>query len=164
MAEIEQNVNEEVVTPSPEEVLMQMKENMVPKEEAQKWQQKYNELFRSVANGTFSGEDKKGPTEEELKAKFVENVQELGNIDKFMSDKDQINKLLEFDDYLVSNGRNSCFLPQKSDITSDDISRANRMRSFLETAVSQESDAQMSSWTADHLDEPVPTGGRSRMI
>ena len=34
MAENEQNVNEEVVTPSPEEVLVQMKENMVPKEEA----------------------------------------------------------------------------------------------------------------------------------
>lgn len=163
MADNEQIMNEEV-TPSPEEVLVKMKETMVPKEEANKWQKKYNDLFQSVANGTFSGEDKKGPTEEELKTKFVENVRELGDIDKIMSDRDQITKLLEFDDYLVTHGRNSCFLPQKSDISSDDINRANRLRSFLETAVSQESDALMSSWTADHLDEPVPSGGRSRMI
>ena len=162
MEENEKIVEEESM--SPEEVLVKMKENLVPKEEAAKWQKKYNDLFQSVANGSFSGEDTKGPTEEELKTKFVENVRELGDIDKIMSDREQITKLLEFDDYLVTHGRNSCFLPQKSDISSDDINRANRLRSFLETAVSQESDALMSSWTADHLDEPVPSGGRSRMI
>ena len=87
MAENEQNVNEEVVTPSPEEVLVQMKENMVPKEEAQKWQQKYNELFRSVANGTFSGEDKSDePTEEQLKEAFVDNVKVLSNTNRFLED------------------------------------------------------------------------------
>ena len=78
--ENENNIpNEEVVTPSPEEVLVQMKENMVPKEEAQKWQQKYNELFRSVANGTFSGEDKvPEKTEEEKKADFEGNITDNG--------------------------------------------------------------------------------------
>ena len=166
MAENEQNVNEEVVTPSPEEVLVQMKENMVPKEEAQKWQQKYNELFRSVANGTFSGEDKSDePTEEQLKASFVDNVKVLSNTDGFLEDRDQVKRLLEFDDYLTSHGRNSCFLPRKSNISSDDINRATRLRQFLETAVSMESDAQMASWTADHLeDDSVPSVSGSRML
>lgn len=166
MAENEQNVNEEVVTPSPEEVLVQMKENMVPKEEAQKWQQKYNELFRSVANGTFSGEDKSDePTEEQLKAAFVDNVKVLSNTDGFLEDRDQVKRLLEFDDYLTSHGRNSCFLPNKSNLSSDDINRASRLRQFLETAVSMESDAQMASWTADHLeDDSVPSVSGSRML
>lgn len=166
MAENEQNVNEEVVTPSPEEVLVQMKENMVPKEEAQKWQQKYNELFRSVANGTFSGEDKSDePTEEQLKASFVDNVKVLSNTDGFLEDRDQVKRLLEFDDYLTSHGRNSCFLPHKSNLSSDDINRASRLRQFLETAVSMESDAQMASWTADHLeDDSVPSVSGSRML
>ena len=166
MAENEQNVNEEVVTPSPEEVLVQMKENMVPKEEAQKWQQKYNELFRSVANGTFSGEDKSDePTEEQLKASFVDNVKVLSNTDGFLEDRDQVKRLLEFDDYLTSHGRNSCFLPRKSNLSSDDLNRASRLRQFLETAVSMESDAQMASWTADHLeDDSVPSVNGSRML
>ena len=158
--------NEEVVTPSPEEVLVQMKENMVPKEEAQKWQQKYNELFRSVANGTFSGEDKSDePTEEQLKASFVDNVKVLSNTDGFLEDRDQVKRLLEFDDYLTSHGRNSCFLPRKSNLSSDDLNRAARLRQFLETAVSMESDAQMASWTADHLeDDSVPSVSGSRML
>lgn len=166
MAENEQNVNEEVITPSPEEILVQMKENMVPKEEAQKWQQKYNELFRSVANGTFSGEDKSDePTEEQLKAAFVDNVKVLSNTNGFLEDRDQVKRLLEFDDYLTSHGRNSCFLPNKSNLSSDDINRASRLRQFLETAVSMESDAQMASWTADHLeDDSVPSVSGSRML
>ena len=166
MTENETNVNEEVVTPSPEEVLVQMKENMVPKEEAQKWQQKYNELFRSVANGTFSGEDKSDePTEEQLKASFVDNVKVLSNTDGFLEDRDQVKRLLEFDDYLTSHGRNSCFLPRKSNLSSDDVNRAARLRQFLETAVSMESDAQMASWTADHLeDDSVPSVSGSRML
>ena len=166
MAENEQNVNEEVVTPSPEEVLVQMKENMVPKEEAQKWQQKYNELFRSVANGTFSGEDKSDePTEEQLKSAFVDNVKVLSNTDGFLEDRDQVKRLLEFDDYLTSHGRNSCFLPRKSNLSSDDVNRAARLRQFLETAVSMESDAQMASWTADHLEyDSVPSVSGSRML
>ena len=166
MAENEQNVNEEVVTPSPEEVLVQMKENMVPKEEAQKWQQKYNELFRSVANGTFSGEDKSDePTEEQLKSAFVDNVKVLSNTDGFLEDRDQVKRLLEFDDYLTSHGRNSCFLPRKSNLSSDDLNRASRLRQFLETAVSTESDAQMASWTAHHLeDDSVPSVSGSRML
>ena len=166
MTENETNVNEEVVTPSPEEVLVQMKENMVPKEEAQKWQQKYNELFRSVANGTFSGEDKSDePTEEQLKSAFVDNVKVLSNTDGFLEDRDQVKRLLEFDDYLTSHGRNSCFLPRKSNLSSDDVNRAARLRQFLETAVSMESDAQMASWTADHLeDDSVPSVSGSRML
>lgn len=154
------------VTPSPEEVLLSMKENMVPRAEAQAWQDKYNKLFQSVANGQFSGAAKSDePTEEQQKAAFVDNVKVLSNTDGFLEDREQVKRLLEFDDYLVAHGRNSCFLPHKSDISSDDLNRANRLRQFLETAVSMESDAQMASWTADHLEDATnPAASGSRMF
>lgn len=153
-------------TPSPEEILLSMKENMVPRAEAEQWQDKYNKLFQSVANGQFSGAAKSDePTEEQLKAAFVDNVKVLSNTDGFLEDRDQVKRLLEFDDYLTSHSRNSCFLPRKSNLTSDDLNRAARLRQFLETAVSMESDAQMASWTADHLeDDSVPSVSGSRML
>lgn len=153
-------------TPSPEEILLSMKENMVPRAEAQQWQDKYNKLFQSVANGQFSGAAKSDePTEEQLKAAFVDNVKVLSNTDGFLEDREQVKRLLEFDDYLTSHGRNSCFLPRKSNLSSDDLNRAARLRQFLETAVSMESDAQMASWTADHLeDDSVPSVSGSRMF
>ena len=162
----DQELNTPAQVPTPEQVLVEMRETMVPREEADKWQQKYNELFRSVANGTFSGEDKSDePTEEQLKEAFVDNVKVLSNTNGFLEDRDQVKRLLAFDDYLTSHGRNSCFLPRKSNLSSDDLNRAQRLRQFLETAVSMESDAQMASWTADHLDDAdVPTGSSSRIF
>lgn len=161
MAEIETNVNEEVVTPSPEEVLVQMKENMVPKEEAAKWQQKYNELFRSVANGTFSGEDTKAPTETELKEAFLTNVKGLSDYTTSMLDKENIEKLLEFDSYLTAHGRRSAFASSDS---LEDARRAEKLRSFLSTASAQETERQISTWTIDHLDENDGFDGESSRL
>ena len=49
MAENE-NMNEEIV-PTPEEVLQDLQQNSVPREEAEAWKQKYFKLFRDVASG-----------------------------------------------------------------------------------------------------------------
>ena len=174
MEESNQNQNQQTQTPdptptetkTPEQILAEMREKMVPKEQAEKWEKKYNDLFRKIADGTFSGEYKSDePTEEQLKSAFVDNVKVLSNTDGFLEDRDQVKRLLEFDDYLTSHGRNSCFLPRKSNLSSDDVNRAERLRQFLETAVSMESDAQMASWTADHLeDDSVPSVSGSRML
>nr|DAD74208.1 MAG TPA: hypothetical protein [Herelleviridae sp. ct7M529] len=161
MAENEQNVNEEVVTPSPEEVLVQMKENMVPKEEAAKWQQKYNELFRSVANGTFSGEDTKAPTETELKEAFLNNVKGLSDYSTSMLDKENIEKLLEFDSYLTAHGRRSAFASSDS---LEDGRKAEQLRSFLSTASAQETERQISTWTIDHLNDNDGFDGESNRL
>ena len=74
MADQEQNTNEQEKTP--EQVLLEMRETMVPREEAEKWQSKYNELFRNVANGTFTKEDKPLSEEDKRKA-FEANVREM---------------------------------------------------------------------------------------
>ena len=136
MAENEQNVNEEVVTPSPEEVLVQMKENMVPKEEAQKWQQKYNELFRNVANGTFINEDK--PLSEEDKRKALEaNVKEMTG-ESSVKPLDFFKNLVDFDDYLLEHGERSCFAPSSGTID-DAIDNSNQQVHDLLTTVIDES-------------------------
>ena len=134
--ENEQNVNEEVVTPSPEEVLVQMKENMVPKEEAQKWQQKYNELFRNVANGTFINEDK--PLSEEDKRKALEaNVKEMTG-ELSVKPLDFFKNLVDFDDYLLEHGERSCFAPSSGTID-DAIDNSNQQVHDLLTTVIDES-------------------------
>ena len=77
MAENENNVQTEnvVSVPSPEEVLVKMKENYVPKEEAEQYKQKYYELFQSVANGSFTGEDKESTiTEEQAIIDYQKNL------------------------------------------------------------------------------------------
>lgn len=141
--------NEEIKTPTPEEVLVNMRENMVPKEEAQKWQEKYNQLFQSVANGTFDGDaDTYQPTEEDLLNSFNNALSNLSNTDKSLTDKEVIENLLVVDDYnRHRTGRSIFSNPKERDDGSSD-----EVRAFLETAVNQESDAQLSAWTTDHLD------------
>lgn len=157
MAENEQNVNEEVVTPSPEEVLVQMKENMVPKEEAQKWQQKYNELFRSVANGTFSGEDKVSEkTEEELKADFEGKIKRLGDSTNKISPLDMFQTMLDIDDYLTSHGQRSGFAPSEGEITPEIETSCEKTRDLLRTVIerSEGSNEVALAYLGNHLTDP----------
>ena len=157
MTENEQNVNEEVVTPSPEEVLVQMKENMVPKEEAQKWQQKYNELFRSVANGTFSGEDKvTEKTEEEKKADFESNIKRLGDSTNKMSPLDMFQTMLDIDDYLTSHGQRSGFAPSEGEITPEIETSCEKTRDLLRTVIerSEGSNEVALAYLGNHLTDP----------
>lgn len=157
MAENEQNVNEEVVTPSPEEVLVQMKENMVPKEEAQKWQQKYNELFRSVANGTFSGEDKvPEKTEEEKKADFEGKIKRLGDSTNKMSPLDMFQTMLDIDDYLTSHGQRSGFAPSEGEITPEIETSCEKTRDLLRTVIerSEGSNEVALAYLGNHLTDP----------
>ena len=157
MAENEQNVNEEVTTPSPEEVLVQMKENMVPKEEAQKWQQKYNELFRSVANGTFSGEDKvPEKTEEELKADFEGKIKRLGDSTNKISPLDMFQTMLDIDDYLTSHGQRSGFAPSEGEITPEIETSCEKTRDLLRTVIerSEGSNEVALAYLGNHLTDP----------
>ena len=135
MAENEQNVNEEVVTPSPEEVLAQMKENMVPKEEAVKWQQKYNELFRNVANGTFINEDKPLSEEDKRKA-FEANVKEMTG-ESSVKPLDFFKNLVDFDDYLLEHGERSCFAPSSGTIDAAIENSCNQVHDLLTTVIDE---------------------------
>ena len=135
MTENETNVNEEVVTPSPEEVLVQMKENMVPKEEAVKWQQKYNELFRNVANGTFINEDKPLSEEDKRKA-FEANVREMTG-ESSVKPLDFFKNLVDFDDYLIEHGERSCFAPSSGTIDDAIENSCQQVHDLLTTVIDE---------------------------
>lgn len=143
--------------PTPEQVLVEMRETMVPREEADKWQQKYNELFRSVANGTFSGEDKVEKTEDELKAEFDSNVKRLTDTSKSLRPLDMFQLMLDVDDYLTSHGERSCFAPSTGDITPEIDASCTKMHDLLESVIAQAdgSDEVALAYLGNHLSDPV---------
>lgn len=143
--------------PTPEQVLVEMRETMVPREEADKWQQKYNELFRSVANGTFSGEDKVEKTEDELKAEFDTNIKRLTDTSKSLKPLEMFQKMLDVDDYLTSHGERSCFAPSTGDITPEIDASCTKMHDLLESVIAQAdgSDEVALAYLGNHLSDPV---------
>lgn len=143
--------------PTPEQVLVEMRETMVPREEADKWQTKYNELFRSVANGTFSGEDKVEKTEDELKAEFDSNIKRLTDTSKSLKPLEMFQKMLDVDDYLTSHGERSCFAPSTGDITPEIDASCTKMHDLLESVIAQAdgSDEVALAYLGNHLSDPV---------
>ena len=137
MVENENNVQTEnvVAVPSPEEVLVKMKENYVPKEEAEQYKQKYYELFQSVANGSFTGEDKESTiSEEDARTNFENNL-------KLAASNDSVRPLslfkaaVEADDYLVSHGKRSVFAASEGDLSDSDTQSCERMNALLKDVI-----------------------------
>lgn len=123
--------------PSPEEILLTMKETMVPRTEAEKWQLKYNNLFQSVANGTFSGEDNtpKAPTEEESRAAFEANIKKLGNAANKVTPLELYQTMLDIDDYLIAHGQRSGFAPSEGEITPEIEASCEKTRELLRATI-----------------------------
>lgn len=162
----DQELNTPAQVPTPEQVLVEMRETMVPREEADKWQSKYNELFRSVANGTFSGEDKVEKTEDELKAEFDSNVKRLTDTSKSLRPLDMFQLMLDVDDYLTSHGERSCFAPSTGDITPEIDASCTKMRDLLESVIAQAdgSDEIALAYLGNHLSDPIGMSRNTRRI
>ena len=132
----ENNVQtENVVAPSPEEVLADLKANYVPKENADYWHNKYNQIFAEVANGTFSVEDKESTkSEEEARTHFENNL-------KLMASGDSVRPLslfkaaVECDDYLVSHGKRSAFAASEGDLSDSDTQSCERTNALLKDVI-----------------------------
>ncbi len=128
MAENE-NMNEEIV-PTPEEVLQDLQQNSVPREEAEAWKQKYFKLFRDVASGHRP--EQETDHEAEFKA-AIKAVQQK----EVHTPLEHINALLTVDDYMTEKGQRSIFLPSMGDVTEDMVRSAERVRALLEKARDQ---------------------------
>ena len=133
----ENNVQtENVVAPSPEEVLADLKANYVPKEREDYWHNKYNQIFAEVANGTFSVEDNKESTksEEDARINFENNL-------KLAASNDSVRPLslfkaaVEADDYLVSQGKRSVFAASEGDLSDSDTQSCERMNALLKDVI-----------------------------
>ena len=138
MADQEQNKTEQNKTEqekTPEQVLLEMREKMVPREEAVKWQSKYNELFRNVANGTFTKEDKPLSEEDKRKA-FEANVREMTG-ESSVKPLDFFKNLVDFDDYLIEHGERSCFAPSSGTIDAAIENSCQQVHDLLTTVIDE---------------------------
>lgn len=128
MAENE-NMNEEIV-PTPEEVLQDLQQNSVPREEAEAWKQKYFKLFRDVANGN------RPEPEADHEADFNAAVKAIAQKEAH-TPLEHIDALLTVDDYETEKGHRSIFLPSQGDIDESMIRSAEKVRALLEKARDQ---------------------------
>lgn len=116
---------------TPEQVLVKMRETMVPKEEAEQWKQKYNSLFREVATNTFKpDEEKKEPTEQEKKTIFNDSINRI-NSHKDKGAKSIMEDMLKVEDYLIAKGQRSMFAPSSGVLDQQTIESCNRTREAM---------------------------------
>lgn len=160
----ESNSPATAAAPSPEEILLSMKETMVPRTEVEKWQSKYNNLFQSVANGTFSGEDNspKLPTEAEAKATFEANIKKIGNAANKVSPLELYQTMLDIDDYLTSHGQRSGFAPSEGEITPEIEASCEKTRELLRATIerAEGSDEVAMAYLGNHLVDAIGTKPR----
>lgn len=124
-----ENMNEEIV-PTPEEVLQDLQQNSVPKEEAETWKQKYFKLFRDVANGN------RPQPEADHEAEFKAAVKAISKKEAH-TPLEHIDALLAVDDYMTDKGERSIFLPSQGDVDESMIRSAEKVRALLEKARDQ---------------------------
>lgn len=153
-------------TKTPEEILIEMKKNMVPKAKAEEWKDKYNALFQSVANGSFSGEDKepKMPGEEEKYKAYTDNLLALADTSKSMPPLEMFRRMLEVDDYRTSHGERSGFAPSNGEYTEDIQRSCEKTHALLEAVISQsEGDNGVAlAYLGAHLTDPAGLAALSR--
>lgn len=126
------NQEEKVMTP--EEVLVTMQKNTVPKSDYEEMRDKYYKLFQSVANGGTLGEEQKAETEEDKAKRFNESVKAIATKEKHGTVA-QFNNLIEMHDYLTSHGKRSCFAPSKGEVTDADEDAYQNLRDLMEESV-----------------------------
>lgn len=143
--------NEQTMTP--EEVLVEMQKNTVPKSEYEELRDKYYKLFQSVANGGTLGEEKKVETEEDKEKRFNESVKAIATKEKHGTVA-QFNNLIEMHDYLTSHGKRSCFAPSKGEVNETTELQCQALRDLMEESVeaSNGDDTACSTYFASRLD------------
>ena len=161
--ENEMNNNENQESPSPEEMLQKLMRESVPKEKYDELQKKYNDFFRDVATGHFTGaeEGERELTEDEKQQKFFKAVDTL-NKHKFHGSVEFMENALIIDDYLVSHGQRSAFAPSRGDVTADVETMTENMNAIFRECLEQASgDNDLCSMNfAKCIDTQYKTGSR----
>ena len=131
MQEQDQNQDQEQEVLNPEDELLRLRSNSVPKAEAEKWQKKYNQLFSKIANGTFEQPEHQ-MTEEEKKKEYE------AAIDSFHAARgpvEQMKRILKIDEYRREHNMRSVFLPTMGEPDEATVSSADRVRDALQDAL-----------------------------
>lgn len=139
-------------TMTPEEVLVEMQKNTVPKSEYEEMREKYYKLFKATATGLVLDDEKKEETEEEKAKRFNDSVKAIATKEK-RGTVAQFNNLIEMHDYLTSHGKRSCFEPSKGEVNEYTESQAQALRDLMEESVnaSNGDDTACSTYFASRL-------------
>ena len=132
MAETETNQEEKVLTP--EEILVEMEKNTVPKSEYDELEQRFNKLFQQRANGLVLPEEDKPESEEELRAECVNVVKDFKNHENHGTIA-HMKSMLAADDYLTSHGHRSLFAPSEQEINSDTQAFVSDLHDLISDAI-----------------------------
>lgn len=144
---------EEVVDDSVE-IIKQLKQNTVSKEDYNKLQARNNELMKALAEGTYDPETKKAhePTQEELDKMYTDNINALGK-HKYRSNLEAAKRLLQLNDDSIRRGDGMIGLPTKGTPTQEDIEGVEKTWELMRYAV-EEANGSESVYNAvigDHL-------------
>lgn len=139
-------------TMTPEEVLVELQKNTVPKSEYEEMREKYYKLFKATATGLVLDDEKKKETEEEKAKRFNDSVKAIATKEK-RGTVAQFNNLIEMHDYLTSHGKRSCFEPSKGEVNEYTESQAQTLRDLMEESVnaSNGDDTACSTYFASRL-------------
>lgn len=139
---------------TPEEILAEMREKMVPKEEAEGWKAKYNKLFADVASGSYSQHEEHEETPEEAKKRVSGLVESLAGR-KLHSATESVSALLEIDTYYREAGKPSIFEPSVGQ-NEETRASADRVRDVLQDALdrSNGSDEVLCATLGSRLSDP----------
>ena len=130
------NTNEEETVLNPEDVLVAMEANTVPKSKYDELERRFNKFFQARASGLVLPEEEKPETEEEASARIVKLIKEQNPENgKTLGTCNRMKALLDLDDYLTSHGKRSCFSPSKGDITEDQEIANESLRTAMRTAL-----------------------------
>lgn len=140
-------------TMTPEEVLVEMQKNTVPKSEYEEMREKYYKLFKATATGLVLDDEKKEETEEEKAKRFNDSVKAIATKEK-KGTVAQFENMIEMHDYLTSHGKRSCFAPSRGDVNETTEEQCNALRDLMKEAVeaSNGDDTACSTYFASRLD------------
>lgn len=147
----EEMKNEQTMTP--EEVLVEMQKNTVPKSEYEEMRDKYYKLFKATANGLTIGDEKKEDTEEEKEKRFNDSVKAIATKEK-RGTVAQFKNMIEMHDYLTSHGKRSCFAPSRGEVNESTEAQCQALRDLMKESVeaSNGDDTACSTYFASRLD------------
>lgn len=133
MEELEKEINEQDTYENQDVETIQAMQSRFDAELA-KERQKYSALLKyATEGGKVSAETPREPTPAEKK----QHAEELAKAvrDNKMKSVDQAKALIEYDDYVVSNGNRTIFLPTQGAPTEQDMVSADRVKSLLQYAI-----------------------------
>lgn len=147
---------EEVTTDDSVEIIKQLKQNTVSKDDYNKLLAKNNELMKALAEGTYDPEAKKAqePTQAELDKMYYDNIRELGN-HKYHGNLEAAKRLLQLNDDSIRRGDGMIGLPTKGTPTQEDVEGVQQSWDLMRYAVEKAngSESVYNAIILDHLQD-----------